>query len=413
LKKNLYCLLFIFVSACQLSGSGKTERKHLVFLSPSPGGSLTDEELNFYFPLVKNHFDSLLGKNFNGQLLIAKNGTVIYEKIQGLTDLRTGDSMTAESPLHIASTSKTFTAMAVLKLIEEEKLLLDDTLGKFFTGLPYYGISIKMLLSHRSGLPNYLHFLSQLKRYDTCYSNYDVLNALYSMQPSLEFRPGTHFSYSNTNYVLLALIIEKITGESYPVYMKQQFFDPLGMTHTFVNNNTDPGKSTPSFDGYGRYWKPDEFDCTYGDKNIFSTARDLLMWDQALYSDQLLKKETLDSAFTPLSNERRSIHNYGLGWRMMIFPTGKKIIYHNGRWHGSNAVLARLTDERATIIIIGNKFNRNIYHAGYTGYNLFGNYLPGYNQPDDDDENADTIATDKKNQPVVKTRKNGSKKTKR
>jgi len=212
------------------------------------------------------------------------------------------------------------------------------------------------------------------------------------LKPSPEFKPGTRFSYSNTNYVLLAMVIEKITGESYPVYMKQQFFDPLQMTHTYVYTRADSGNATPSFDGWGRYWKPDEFDCTYGDKNIYSTARDLLKWDQALYNGNFFKKETLDSAFTPLSNERRSVHNYGLGWRMMIFPSGKKIIYHNGRWHGSNSALARITDDMATIIIIGNKFNRNIYHAAYTGYNLFGNYVPGVNQPGEDDENADTIA---------------------
>jgi CubicO group peptidase (beta-lactamase class C family) len=134
------------------------------------------------------------------------------------------------------------------------------------------------------------------------------------------------------------------------------------MTNTFVYANQDSLTPTPSFEWTGRFWKADPFDCTYGDKNVYTTDYDLLKWDQALSSGQLFKKETLESAYTPLSNERRSIHNYGLGWRMMIFPNGKKFVYHNGRWHGSNAVFVRFPDEKATMIIIGNRYNRNIYN---------------------------------------------------
>ena len=105
---------------------------------------------------------------------------------------------------------------------------------------------------------------------------------------------------------------------------------------------------------------------------------------QALSVGHLFKKETLDAAYTPLSNERRSIHNYGLGWRMMIFPNGKKFLYHNGRWHGSNAVFVRFPDENATMIVIGNKYNRNIYNSAAKAYNIFGNYMPGLNQQYDD-----------------------------
>jgi CubicO group peptidase (beta-lactamase class C family) len=148
---------------------------------------------------------------------------------------------------------------------------------------------------------------------------------------------------------------------------------------------------TPSFEWTGRLWEPDPFDCTYGDKNVYTTARDLLKWDQALNSGQLFKQATLDSAFTPLSNEKRSIHNYGLGWRMMIFPTGKKLIYHNGRWHGSNAVFVRFPDENATMILIGNKYNRNIYYAARTAYNLFGNYVPGLDQNDDNETDDNSV----------------------
>lgn len=330
-------------------------------------------------------------------MLIAKNGTVVFEKAMGYADMRTKDTLSANTPMHIASVSKTFTSMAILHLMEEGSLNLDDTLVKFFPGFPYTDVTVKMLLSHRSGLPNYLNYLSLLKKNDTCYSNQDVLNSLFTLQPNLETTPGTRFSYSNTNYVLLAMIVEKITGESFPAYMKKVFFTPLQMMNTFVYSSQDTLTPTPSFEWSGRYWETDPFDCTYGDKNIYTTAHDLLKWDQALSSGQLFKKETLESAYAPLSNERRSIHNYGLGWRMMIFPNGKKLVYHNGRWHGSNAVFVRFPDENATMILIGNKYNRNIYYSAMKAYNLFGKYLPGddkqfeYNDTNDNSVGENSI----------------------
>ena len=347
--------------------------------------SLSTEEFQYYSNVAKNHFEgSLLNRGFNGQMLIAKNGTVVFEKTVGFADIRTKDSLSENTPMHIASVSKTFTGMAILHLMEAGSLDLDDTLGKFFPGFPYTDVTVKMLLSHRSGLPNYLNYLSLLKKNDTCYSNQDVLNSLFTLQPGLESRSGTRFNYSNTNYVLLAMIVEKVTGEHFPAYLKRVFFDPLQMTNTFVYANQDSLTPTPSFEWTGRFWAPDPFDCTYGDKNIYTTANDLLKWDQALNNGQLFKKETLDAAYTPLSNERRSIHNYGLGWRMMIFPNGKKFVYHNGRWHGSNAVFVRFPDEKATMILIGNKYNRNIYSSAAKAYNIFGNYLPGQSQQYDD-----------------------------
>jgi CubicO group peptidase (beta-lactamase class C family) len=347
--------------------------------------ALSKEEFHYYSSVARNHFENtLLNRGFNGQMLIAKNGTVVFEKTVGFADIRTKDSLDENTPMHIASVGKTFTGMAILRLMEEGRLNLDDTIGKFFPGFPYADVTVKMLLSHRSGIPNYLNYLSLLKKEDTCYSNQDVLNSLYSLRPGLESRSGTRFNYSNTNYVLLAMIVEQVSGEHFASYLKRVFFDPLEMTNTFVYANQDSLTPTPSFEWTGRFWSPDPFDCTYGDKNIYTTANDLLKWDQALSSGRLFKKETLDAAYTPLSNERRSIHNYGLGWRMMIFPNGKKFVYHNGRWHGSNAVFVRFPDENATMILIGNKYNRNIYHAAAKAYNIFGNYRPGQNQQYDD-----------------------------
>ena len=105
-------------------------------------------------------------------------------------------------------------------------------------------------------------------------------------------------------------------------------------------------------------------DCTYGDKNVYSTVRDLLQWDRSLYACTFLRESTLKMAFTPQSHEHQSMHNYGLGWRTYFNPrTGDSIIYHNGYWHGSNTVFTRITQDTATIILLGNKYNPNNYNA--------------------------------------------------
>jgi CubicO group peptidase (beta-lactamase class C family) len=414
LKNLLYPLAIAILVGCNHSGHNEpvVREDSLAYYPPTPK-LLPKEEFRYYYNIAKNHFDSLLFKRgFNGQLLIAKNGTIVFEKAMGFADMRTKDTLTANTPMHIASVSKTFTSMAVLHLMEEGSLNLDDTLGKYFPGFPYKDVTIKMLLSHRSGLPNYLHYLSLLKKDDTCYSNQDVLNSLFTLQPRLEFRSGTRFSYSNTNFVLLAMIVEKITGKPFPAYLKETFFAPLQMTHTFVYAHQDTLTPTPSFEWTGRLWESDPFDCTYGDKNVYTTTHDLLKWDQALNSGQLFKKETLDAAFTPLSNERRSIHNYGLGWRMMIFPNGKKLIYHNGRWHGSNAVFVRFPDENATMILIGNKYNRNIYYAARTAYNLFGSYLPGQDKDDDNETDVNSVGENSIKEETTPDLRTNSSKTK-
>ena len=338
---------------------------------------MSKAQFNLYNKIVSSFFDSTLlrSRYFNGSILVAKNGVIVYEKYSGLIDLRKKDPITETTPLHIASTSKTLTAMAILQMVQEKKLSLSDTLGKFFPGFPYYGITVKMLLSHRSGLPNYLYFISANdlggKKYIT---NKDVLDDLYTLQPKESFPPNTHFSYSNTNFVLLALIIEKISGETFPAYMKERFFQPLQMKNTYVFTIADSLTVTPSFYTNGRSWKNDFLEGTYGDKNVYTTPRDLLKWDEALNSGRIINKVLLDSAYTPYSLEKRSIHNYGLGWRLAIFPDGKKLIYHFGRWHGFNAALAFLPAEGVTIIILGNRFTYGIYNAAHRCVSLFGDY---------------------------------------
>jgi len=119
----------------------------------------------------------------------------------------------------------------------------------------------------------------------------------------------------------------------------------------------------PSYDYRGRQEAFTFLDCGVGDKNIYSTPEDLLKWDQALYPNHLFSDKTLEEAFTPYSNEKPGIRNYGYGWRMNVYPNGKKVIYHNGWWHGNNTVFIRMIQDSVTIIVLGNQFNKNIYEA--------------------------------------------------
>jgi CubicO group peptidase (beta-lactamase class C family) len=361
---------------CQ-SGTGKEVLNTDPILKAIPAKpTLSEEEKKKYHNLVSNFLQrNLLRGSFNGAILVAKNGVPVYERYVGFRDLRTRDSITADTKFQIASTSKPFTAAAVLQLVQQGKLDLNAPVSQFFPGFPYPDVTVKTLLNHRSGLPNYLYYMEKGNwNRQQLATNNDVINTLVSWQPPKAYRTNSNFNYCNTNYVLLASIVEKVSGLSFPEYMKQHIFEPLGMTNSYVHTILDSARTTPSFDGYGGLWQLDFSDGPYGDKNIYSTPRDLLKWDQAWYTNTLLDKALMDSAFTAYSNERPSQHNYGLGWRLLNTPNGKKVIYHHGRWHGFNSAFARLTDENVTIIMITNRFNRNVYPVARKMYDLFGNY---------------------------------------
>ena len=371
MKTALSFVLAIYIlKACTYtSGNGETNKEidTSTKVTNTAAAPLSKAEIAAYERVAEAFYEKALDRpSFNGSFLVAKHGQIIFERYHGFFDIKKRkDSLNPNSAFHIASISKTFTGMAVLKLWEEGKLQLGDDLNKYFPNFPYQGVTIKMLLSHRSGLPNYVHYLDKYhwdrKQFIT---NEGVLQSLYTYKPPLQFNVGKRFSYCNTNFALLALIIEKVSGQPYAQYLQNTFFKPLGMNDTYVFSIADTATAMPSFEFNGRRFPLEYLDLVYGDKNIYSTARDLLKWDQALYpSTGFFKTATLDSAYTPYSFEKPGIKNYGLAWRMFVYPNGKKIIYHNGWWHGNNTVLTRLMQDDATIIVLGNRRNNNIYHV--------------------------------------------------
>lgn len=368
LRLFLVLLILPFIlPACQ-NGSGKEKipaTDSLAYRAPVPG-NIPADRLQYYQENIREFYQKkLLRTGFNGAILVAKKGKIIFEDYHGYYDLKKKDSLTSHSAFHLASVSKTFTGMAILKLVQDGRLSLQDSIQKFFPAFPYEGVTVRLLLNHRSGLPNYVHFMENLGwPRDSLCSNVDILNYLIKFKPPGTGRPDTHFSYCNTNYSLLGLIIEKASGMAYEDYLKQTFFIPLGMKDTYVfDANRDKETAMPSYDYRGR---PEPYTCLdkgFGDKNIYSTPEDLLKWDQALYTNYFFTKKTLEEAYTPYSNEKPGIRNYGLGWRMNVYPDGRKVIYHNGWWHGNNTVFIRSIPDSVTIIVLGNKYNRNIYQA--------------------------------------------------
>jgi CubicO group peptidase (beta-lactamase class C family) len=380
------CVLFCTACNSVHKEAKKNNADTIHFINLPEPLPVSDADAARFKIACQSWYDSvLMARGFSGGMIVAKNGNIVYEKYQGTGHIPGTDLITDSTALHIASISKTFTAMAVLKLQQDGKLNIDDELRKYFPAFNYPGLTIRMLLNHRSGLPNYNYFMQNLGwDLSRFVKNEDVLDYLITQKTALpEMQtPGAHFSYCNTNYALLALLIEKITGLTYTAYLNRTFFVPLNMKNTYVFSLADTLKATPSYNWRG---VPEAFnflDQVYGDKNIYSTPRDLLIWDRALSSGLLFTEETLAQAYAPYSNERPGQRNYGLGWRMHIFPDDNKIIYHNGWWHGSNATFIRLLKEKATIIVIGNKFNRSVYHAKVLT-SLFGNYYV----PADDEEN--------------------------
>jgi CubicO group peptidase (beta-lactamase class C family) len=195
-----------------------------------------------------------------------------------------------------------------------------------------------------------------------------------TLKPPRAANPDRKFTYCNTNYVLLALIVERISGQRFPDYLRDKIFKPLQMNNTFVYSLKDTTGVAMSYKANGGFWQMDHTDGPYGDKNVYSTPQDLLKWDQAMYTNSVINEALKDSAYTAYSNERPSVHNYGLGWRLLFPKNGKKVVYHNGHWHGFNSAFARLVDDDATIIILGSKYNSSIYTIARKLYNVFGHY---------------------------------------
>lgn len=335
----------------------------------TPGGGGSTIPHGNPFP-IDSVLQGILPPDFNGGILVSKNDSVLYEKY-----ISYKDSVNSHTSFDLASVTKTFTSMAILKLMEDGKLNLDDAVVKYLPEFPIPEITIKMLLSHRSGLEDYLKFIDE--------SDWDKTKNL-TNQGLLQFisrnkakvlinTPGKVFDYSNTNFALLSLIIEKVSGQLYKDYLSVTFFRPLQMNDTYVLGIDNFVKATKSYKKNGDAYTSRYLDYVTGDKCVFSTVQDLRKWDKGLRGGKLFKRSTLDLAYVPANPLAPFTSNYGLGWKKIVTSNGSEMIYHTGWWAGSRSILIRLPKENVMIAVLSNNNFTNIADIRKL-CDLFGDY---------------------------------------
>ncbi len=326
---------------------------------------------------VSSYYKKYIGTtDFSGGFIVAKNGVVIYEEYKGYANYAKKTVNEESTPLHLASVSKVLTATLVLKLVQENKIDLNEKVKTYLPSFPYQNTTIKTLLNHRSGLPHYSRFEVLIKGWSrrTMLSNQDVLDILSKNKLALNTKNDTHFDYCNTNYAILALVIEAVTGKSYPLVMQEKIFEPLKMNNSFVIDfNTQKNDVSQSYKGNYVVHGWDQYDAIYGDKNIYSTPRDLVKFDLATYSNTFLRKDLMAEALKGYSYEKRGIRNYGLGIRMNEWETGQTLHYHNGWWHGNTSSYTTMKNDTVVIIALSNKYTLKTYKATKLAA-LFGDY---------------------------------------
>lgn len=332
-------------------------------------GQNTQKKLDQYFSALAEN------KQFNGNVLIAENGKIFYQKSFGDADFSTHRKNNSKSSFPIASITKTFTSTGILQLLEKGKLKLEDPAAKYLTDFPYKKVTIKQLLSHTAGLPIYdsLFFPLIAKHPDTVFTNKDLIPAMIAQKSPLIFKSGVDFSYNNVNYNILALIIEKISGLTYGAYLQKNIFNPAGMKDTslskfFERDDRNLSKryivKYPYSDELQRAETVAEFKVAehfdfQGHGDLISTCEDLLKYDVALSNGKLLKTATLKLAYTPvlLSNGSDNVQRYALGWITRKDTSMGEIVKHDGGLSGGRTLLMRNLTKHQTIILFDNTAN--------------------------------------------------------
>lgn len=294
-------------------------------------------------------------------VIVIKDGKVLFKKAYGSANPEAKIASTTRTNYRLASVTKQFTAMAIMILAERKKLSYDDRLTDFFPDLPAYGktITVRHMLNHTSGLLAYEDLIP--KGTTTPLSDSDVLQYM-KQQDHTYFPPGSGFRYSNTAYVLLGMIVARVSGASFPEFLKKNVFEPLRMKHTVFYLREDHRDPNRAF-GYTKqrsasgdaFVRTDQSltSSTLGDGTVYSSVDDLYRWDQALYTERLVKAETLKEAFTPAVAVDES-SGYGFGW-FIENKRGKRMVWHSGNTMGFTAVIQRFPDERFTVIVLTNR----------------------------------------------------------
>ncbi len=325
------------------------------------------------------NIQSVLDKNFkkndsyNGVILIAKKGEIVFNQGYGYRDIETGVKLKTDDVFELASVSKQFTAMIIMLLQQEGKLNYDDPVEKYLS-IPYKGITIRNLLNHTSGLPDYQEIMDNHWDKSKAAGNNDILEYLNKYAPPAMFVPGAKYEYSNTGYVLLASIAEKASGEDFSMMLRKRIFSKLNMKHTDIRTVAEK-KKLPNLayghtlvEGAKDYKKADSFPSSNytiwlgnreGPGRISSTALDLLKWDRALYDQSFLTSDMISEAFKPAVLNDGKYSPYGFGWELNQDKRHGKVVEHSGDNPGYKTEIVRYIDADITIILLCNNAHAN------------------------------------------------------
>ncbi|MGA8504839.1 MAG: serine hydrolase domain-containing protein [Candidatus Sulfotelmatobacter sp.] len=307
-----------------------------------------------------------------GAVLVVRNGRPVFRRGYGVTDLRTLHPIDAHTNFRLASFTKQFTASCIMLLVRDGKLRYDDHLTDFFPEFPAYGkfITVRNLLNHTSGLPDYEDILE--KQYpDTRPEQIPQIHdagvlKLLEQQPAGTFPPGSKWEYSNSGYAVLAMIVEKVSRKNFGDFLRERIFSPLRMTNTIAY---EKGKNEVRHRAYGHTKEKDGWHVTdqsptsavLGDGGIYSSLEDLAKWDRALREHTLLTPEEMKPALTPVQPTGGPAKfpdgtnvSYGFGW-FLDFYRGHNRMFHDGGTIGFRTTIQRFPDDKLTIIILSNR----------------------------------------------------------
>ncbi len=289
-------------------------------------------------------------------LLVSRDGQVVRAQGYGLANVELQVPVKPETIFQSGSVGKQFAATAVMMLVEEGKMSLEDPLTKYFPDAPssWKQVTIRELLSHTAGFTDYPKDFDMRKDYTEA----ELLKIVEAIP--LAFPPGTNWSYSNLGYLTLGIVIHKVTGEFYGDFLQERIFRPLGMSTTRIISEADivPNRSA----GYrlvkgelkNQEWVSPTLNST-ADGSLYFSILDLAKWDAALYTEKLLKRSSLEQMWTvaKLSNGQPNSGHYGFGWEIAI-RNGHRVVEHQGEWQGFKTQISRYVDDKLTVVALTN-----------------------------------------------------------
>lgn len=369
--------IFLLLGGCQTEASvantAQTEVVDNAFHFPD-FNPVPESFVPHYYDSISRFYTQRISPDFNGMFLVAKNGKIVYERYKGMANHQFDKAIDKHTPLHVASISKVVTALIICKLADSNRVVLDKDIRSYLPEIMYEGITVRMLLNHRSGIPYYGYFPNAILPATKQLTNQKIVQLLNTYRMPLYFPPDSQFSYCNTNYALLALIAERIMHKKFPDIAQEFIFEPLKMTDSFINDGSQNSDSLSlSYDSRNRVEPFTNLDGVYGDKNLYTTARDLLKLDKATYSSSFLSDSIKKEIFRGYSYERKGKSNYGLGYRIREDQGKSTLFFHTGWWHGSTGCYASLRQDTICMVIISNHYTKKVFAINRLS-TLFGNY---------------------------------------